>query len=192
MPKAQAHAGSGRKLHLRRAAAQLAPATGVSEVLLGSVVTYHPEVKQQLLGVKKTTLATYSAESQQTTNEMALGLHRQLPAAGVYVAVTGLCGPGKSETSEKPVGTVFVTILFQGKAHEYREQFTGTGDAVRQRATEFIYEKLLMILSKHIRQHSKPKMQAPLRINVPFKGTLAWWGLRFGLLRCRYALDMSY
>ncbi|WP_426490704.1 CinA family protein [Hymenobacter sp. 102] len=130
------------------AAAQLAPATGVSEVLLGSVVTYHPEAKQHLLGVKKATLATYSAESQQTTNEMALGLHRHLPEADVCVAVTGLCGPGKSETPEKPVGTVFVTILFQGKAHEYREQFDGTGDAIRQRATEFIYEKLTDLLER--------------------------------------------
>lgn len=34
-------------------AAQLAPAVGISEVLLGSVVTYHTEAKQRLLGVKR-------------------------------------------------------------------------------------------------------------------------------------------
>ncbi|MBT2556579.1 CinA family protein [Hymenobacter sp. ISL-91] len=130
------------------AAAQLAPAEGVSEVLLGSVVTYHAEAKQQLLGVKKTTLNTYSAESQQTTNEMALGLHRQLPTADVCVAVTGLCGPGQSQTPDKPAGTVFVTVLFEGRAHEYREQFSGNADAIRQRATEFIYEKLLDLLER--------------------------------------------
>ena len=130
------------------AAAQLAPAEGVSEVLLGSVVTYHAEAKQQLLGVKKSTLATYSAESQQTTNEMALGLHRQLPTADVCVAVTGLCGPGQSATPDKPVGTVFVTVLFQDRAHEYRQQFSGTADAIRQRAAEFIYEKLLELLER--------------------------------------------
>ncbi|RSK36162.1 CinA family protein [Hymenobacter metallilatus] len=129
-------------------ASQLAPATGVSEVLLGSVVTYHTDAKQKLLGVKKATLTTYSAESQQTTNEMALGLQRQLPHADVCVAITGLCGPGKSATPDKPVGTVFVTILFQGKAHEYREQFPGTGDAIRQRASEFIYEKLAELLER--------------------------------------------
>lgn len=123
-------------------AAQLAPATGVSEVLLGSVVTYHVEAKQKLLGVKKETLATYSAESQQTTNEMAQGLHRTLPAADVCVAVTGLCGSGASETPDKPVGTMFVTILAEGHAYEYREQFDGSADKLREQAANFIYEKL--------------------------------------------------
>jgi len=129
-------------------AAQLAPATGVSEVLLGSVVTYHTEAKQKLLGVKKETLATYSAESQQTTNEMAQGLHRNLPGADVCVAVTGLCGPGGAETPDKPVGTVFVTILLEGHAYEYREQFSGTGDKLRAQAAQFIYDKLAELLER--------------------------------------------
>ena len=129
-------------------AAQLAPATGVSEVLLGSVVTYHVEAKQKLLGVKKETLATYSAESQQTTNEMAQGLHRHLPAADVCVAVTGLCGPGASETPDKPVGTMFVTVLLAGHAHEYRQHFDGTADKLREQATQFIYLKLMELLQR--------------------------------------------
>ena len=129
-------------------AAQLAPATGVSEVLLGSIVTYHMEAKQKLLGVRKETLATYSAESQQTTNEMAQGLHRHLPTADVCVAVTGLCGPGASETPDKPVGTVFITVLLEGHAHEYRVQFDGTGQRLREQAAEFIYEKLAELLAR--------------------------------------------
>jgi len=129
-------------------AAQLAPATGVSEVLLGSIVTYHAEAKHKLLGVKKETLATYSAESQQTTNEMALGLQRHLPAADVCVAVTGLCGPGASETPDKPVGTVFITILLDGHAHEYRHQFDGDADQLRSQAANFIYEKLAELLER--------------------------------------------
>ncbi|MBF9222006.1 CinA family protein [Hymenobacter ruricola] len=130
------------------AAAQLAPATGVSEVLLGSVVTYHTDAKQKLLGVKKETLATYSAESQQTTNEMALGLQKHLPGADVYVAVTGLCGPGASATPDKPVGTTFVTILLDGHAHEYRAELTGTSDELRQQAAALIYAKLLELLER--------------------------------------------
>jgi nicotinamide-nucleotide amidase len=129
-------------------AAQLAPTTGVSEVLLASVVTYHVEAKQKLLGVKKETLATYSAESQQTTNEMAQGLHRHLPAADVCVAVTGLCGPGGSETPDKPVGTMFVTILLEGHAHEYREQFSGTADKLRAQAADYVYERLADLLGR--------------------------------------------
>ena len=95
------------------AAAQLAPATSVSAVLLGSVVTCHVKAKKKLLGVKKETLATYLAKRQQTTNEMALGLHRLLPTADVCVAVTGLCGPSASEAPDKPVGTGPATQVAQ-------------------------------------------------------------------------------
>ena len=131
-------------------AAQLAPVTAVSEVLLGSIVTCHIETKQKLLGVKQETLATYSAGSQQTTNEMALGLHRHLPA-DVCVAVTDLCGPGASETPAKPVGTIFATILIEGHAHEYRELFKGNADELRTQAATFIYEKL----AQHVRRRQE-------------------------------------
>lgn len=68
-------------------AAQLAPTTGVSEVLLGSVVIHHVEAKQKLLGVKKETLATFTAASQQTTNEMAQSLKRRPPTLASKVAL---------------------------------------------------------------------------------------------------------
>ena len=64
------------------------------------------------------------------------------------VAVTGLCGPGASETPDKPVGTIFVTILLEGHAHEYRVQFSGNGDKLREQATTFIYEKLADLLAR--------------------------------------------
>lgn len=129
-------------------ASGLVQATGVSSVLLGSVVTYHADAKQKLLGVKKSTIEQFTAESQQTTNEMAQGLRRSLPAANVCVAITGLCGPGASESPDKPVGTVFVTILFRDQAFEYRECFDGTGEKHRAQAQEFVYAKLSELLSR--------------------------------------------
>jgi nicotinamide-nucleotide amidase len=129
-------------------AAQLAPAEGVSDVLLGSVVTYHALAKQKLLGVSPKTIELYSAESQQTTNEMALGLHKNLPQADVCVAVTGLCGPGPSATPDKPVGTVFVTILLDGHAHEYRVLLKGDASSMRQQAADFIYAQLTELLNR--------------------------------------------
>ncbi|MVN75426.1 nicotinamide-nucleotide amidohydrolase family protein [Hymenobacter sp. HMF4947] len=129
-------------------AAQLAPTEGISDVLLGSVVTYHALAKQKLLGVSAETIELYSAESQQTTNEMAMGLHRHLPEADVCVAVTGLCGPGPSATPDKPVGTVFVTIFIDKHAHEYRTQFKGDANSMRQQAADFIYQQLTELLTR--------------------------------------------
>jgi nicotinamide-nucleotide amidase len=123
-------------------------AKGVSDVLLGSIVTYAEEVKQKVLGVKKQTLKLYTAESQQVTNEMVMGLHKLLKA-DVCVAVTGLCGAGASETSEKPVGTVFFSILCQGKVEEYREVFEGNGTNIRKQAAAFIFRKIEATLDRH-------------------------------------------
>ena len=129
-------------------ASGLVAAIGVSNVLLGSVVTYHADAKHKLLGVKKSTIERFTAESQQTTNEMAQGLRRTLPAANVCVAITGLCGPGASESPDKPVGTIFVTVLFKDQAYEYREVFQGTDDKLRGQAQEFVYAKLSELLSR--------------------------------------------
>lgn len=127
-------------------------AKGVSDVLLGSIVTYAEEVKQKILGVKKQTLKLYTAESQQVTNEMVMGLHKLLKA-DVCVAVTGLCGTGGSETAEKPVGTVFFSILCQGKVEEFREKFNGNGTTIRKSAANFIFQKIEDTLDRHFEHH---------------------------------------
>ncbi len=52
-----------------------------SETLLGGVVTCHTDTKQHLLDVRKDTLELHTTKSQQIMNEMAMGLHKHLPAA---------------------------------------------------------------------------------------------------------------
>lgn len=123
-------------------------AKGVSDVLLGSIVTYAEEVKQKVLGVKRQTLKLYTAESQQVTNEMVLGLHKLLKAE-MCVAVTGLSGQGASETKEKPVGTVFFSIYCKNKVEEFRQQFEGNGTGIRKQAADFIFQKIEDTIDRH-------------------------------------------
>lgn len=129
-------------------ASEFVRAKGSSEVLKGSMVVYQPEVKQKLLGVKKETLDLYTAESQQVTNEMVMGL-KKLLAADINIATTGLAGPGGSETEEKPVGTMFVSFLYDGKAEEFREVFKGNTESVRKQLVDFIFQKLQGVLEQH-------------------------------------------
>ncbi|MCB2377688.1 CinA family protein [Hymenobacter sp. BT635] len=125
----------------------LIEAQGASSVLLGSIVTYHPTAKRKLLGVSQQTLDIYTAESQQVTNEMVMGLHKKL-GADVCVAVTGLCAAGGSETEEKPAGTLFFTFLYQNRAEEHRQEFEGNCQSVRQQAVDFVYHKLNDLLDR--------------------------------------------
>ncbi|MCC9138579.1 CinA family protein [Pontibacter silvestris] len=129
-------------------ASEFVKATGSSDVLKGSMVVYQPEVKQKLLNVKKETLELYTAESQQVTNEMVMGLKKLLDA-DVCIAITGLTGEGGSETPEKPVGTTFVSFLYDGKAEEFREVFKGDTESIREQITNYVFEKLKGLLDQH-------------------------------------------
>lgn len=84
-------------------------------VLKGSVVCYDVSVKTSLLGVPADLIDTYTPESAEVTEQLALGLRKLIPA-DVIVAVTGLAAPGGSETEEKPVGTMFVHGFFKDQS----------------------------------------------------------------------------
>lgn len=129
-------------------ASELVKAKGSGDVLKGSLVVYQPEVKTKLLEVRKETLELYTPESQQVTNEMVMGLKKLLDA-DINIAVTGLAGSGGSETDEKPVGTVFVSFLYDGRAEEFREVFDGNTQAILKKTVDYIFEKLQGVLQQH-------------------------------------------
>jgi nicotinamide-nucleotide amidase len=81
---------------------------GSSAYILGGVVTYSYEAKQQLVNVQATTLIQHGAVSEQTAHEMALGV-RALFKADVGVSITGIAGPGGG-MPEKPVGLVYIGV----------------------------------------------------------------------------------
>jgi nicotinamide-nucleotide amidase len=81
---------------------------GSSAYFKGSVVSYSNRVKQEMLGVKKETLDTYGAVSEQTAREMLSGILKQMKT-DFGIAVTGVMGPGGG-SEEKPVGTVYIAV----------------------------------------------------------------------------------
>ena len=79
---------------------------GSSRFYKGGVVAYANEVKEELLHVKKETLETHGAVSEETAIEMVNGAMEALHT-DYAVATTGVAGPGGG-SPEKPVGTVWV------------------------------------------------------------------------------------
>lgn len=86
---------------------------GSSAYFKGSIISYANEVKENLLGVQKTTLTKYGAVSEETVFEMLKGCLKQLNT-DIAIAVSGIAGPDGG-TKEKPVGTVFIGIANKEK-----------------------------------------------------------------------------
>ncbi len=81
---------------------------GSSGFYNGSIVSYSNGVKEKVLGVKKQTLETVGAVSEEVVKEMAEGALRNL-ATDFTIAVSGIMGP-EGGSDEKPVGTVWVCV----------------------------------------------------------------------------------
>ena len=120
--------------------------SGASAVFLAGLVTYSNEAKEKFLGVRKETLETHGAVSEETAREMAEGARAQT-GADFAISVTGIAGP-TGGTEEKPVGAVFIglarptgeTIVKKYRNNYDRETFKFT---TSQQALDLLRRELL-------------------------------------------------
>lgn len=124
---------------------QFSKALKVSKVFKGSLVAYQEEIKTSLLKVSKNTLEKHSAESQEVTNEMAVGL-KDLYEVDIAVAITGLANPGGSESPEKPVGTIFISIIYLNEHFQFRTLFSGNNSEIIAQTAQYVFEQMQRIV----------------------------------------------
>lgn len=129
------------------AAHQLSTCIGTSDMLMGSIVCYSPDVKTELLGVSASAIERYTAESQEVTDLLARKL-KPLIKADIYAALTGLAAPGGSESKDKPVGTVFLSVFYKNKMYRERKLFRGTPTEIRKKASRAIYSLILEVVGQ--------------------------------------------
>jgi nicotinamide-nucleotide amidase len=95
---------------------------GSSDYFQGSIIPYHNQFKEHILGVNSETLRSFGAVSEQTAREMAEGV-RRIFGSDFGLASTGIAGPdGGSE--EKPVGTVWIACAGEGFLETRKLQLT--------------------------------------------------------------------
>ncbi len=89
------------------AAALMTQVPGISRYFCGSAVTYREPTKISWLKIPSETLEKFTAESQPTTDAMAVAVLSKTPEATIACAITGHLGP------DAPIefdGLVFVTV----------------------------------------------------------------------------------
>ncbi|MGZ3773824.1 MAG: CinA family protein [Pseudobdellovibrionaceae bacterium] len=117
---------------------------GVSDIFLGSVVSYSNEAKVDLLGIRRDTLMQEGAVSEKIARQMARGACRQFKTDW-SVAITGIAGP-TGGTPEKPVGTVCFAIVGPGFEDSRKEIFSGDRKAIQQASVDYSVNWLCEVL----------------------------------------------
>lgn len=117
---------------------------GSSRYFYGSVVAYHNQVKEQVLGVSTADLQAYGAVSKQVVEQMALGVAK-LTGSRFAIATSGIAGPDGGSV-EKPVGTVWVGVA-DGEAVFSKDYLLyGNREQVIERATLIGIEMLRKVI----------------------------------------------
>ncbi len=120
--------------------ARLTAVPGSSRVFVGGVVAYDNEVKCGLLGVSADALVRHGAVSEEVVRQMCAGASRSL-GADAAAAITGIAGPDGG-TAEKPVGTVWIGVQWQGKVRAFHFVLPGDREVIRRRAAQAALDAL--------------------------------------------------
>lgn len=128
---------------------------GSSSYYKGGIISYDPEVKRDVLGVRQETIDKFGVVSRECAKEMAEGALFECDT-DFAVSITGVAGPDKSEGKE--VGTVCFGFASKEKEpYTVKLKFMGISrQAVRARACvaaallmyEYINNKLVDIASR--------------------------------------------
>jgi nicotinamide-nucleotide amidase len=133
-----------------RVADRITNVPGSSDYFKGSVVAYSNEVKSALLGVKKVTIESYGAVSEQTALEMAQG-GRKVLDVDICISDTGIAGPSGA-TPAKPVGLFYLGLAAEHASLSQKHIFPGNRAGNKRDAAEaalnILKQYLLRCISK--------------------------------------------
>ncbi len=130
-------------------ASKLASVPGASAALVGSLVTYTNEMKQEWLGVQGETLEQHTAVSEAVALEMVQGA-LQRSQADLALSCTGYAGPGGG-TEADPVGTVYVGFATPEKTTVRRLSLPGERNLLRAR----IAQAMMYMMFRYLRKRAK-------------------------------------
>jgi len=103
---------------------------GSSNIFDGSIISYANKIKSEWLGVDDRVLEKFGAVSEETVQQMLLGI-LDISGSDYAIAVSGIAGPSGA-TENKPIGTVFIGVGDKnGKFMVERLQLNGSREEIQ-------------------------------------------------------------
>lgn len=124
----------------------LADTPGASGMLQGGVVAYRNSVKENVLHVSGSLLASVGSVDADVAAAMAAGARTVLDAS-IGVSTTGVAGPEPHDG--KAVGTVYIGVATEAGAEAFGYEFAGNRAEIRGQACAAALERLLAALAAH-------------------------------------------
>ena len=123
---------------------KLTAVAGISKIFNMGLITYSNKAKTDLLKISQNFLKNYGAVSHQTAALMVKNLHK-ITKSQLCICTTGIAGP-TGITKMKPVGLVFIGIIYKNKVIILEKKFQGTRIQIQQKTVKCIFvtlEKLI-------------------------------------------------
>ena len=117
---------------------------GISKVYKGSLVSYATEIKRDVLSIDQSIIDNYGVVS----NEVALLMAKRgqnMFGSQVCISFTGNAGPSVME--DKPVGLIFIGIVFADRQYTYEYHFSGSREEIKQQAVNKGIELLKEVIT---------------------------------------------
>ena len=127
-------------------AARITSVPGASKVFKGSIVSYSPLIKENVVGVNEETIAKYGVVSKQVAYEMA-EKGRKVLDVDICVSITGNAGP-TSEPGEAGVGELYIGLSTNDGTKVIKKQFSGDREKIREQALLAMQEEVLILITK--------------------------------------------
>ena len=112
---------------------------GSSSILSESFVIYSNEAKVKNIGVDKNLIDKYGVVSSEVAKDMATKLKIKTNS-DLCISTTGNAGP--TICDDKPVGRVYVGILYIDNINVYELNLNGDRSDIRNKTCEFIFNKI--------------------------------------------------
>lgn len=124
---------------------ELASISGISETLIGGVVTYTADSKMNQLGVAKEVINEHGVVSEECSIAMATRV-KAMFGSDIGVGLTGAAGPSSHDNN--PAGTVWIALsLPDNRIKTYKLDLNGMRNTNRLRAVKRTFYALIQELS---------------------------------------------